>query len=145
MTAVQKVPGKGELKSYLNAGLTQAQIVEAWEKDSGHRVSRSSIAMAIARYSLKSAHQRPRYEELLPWVVAEVHLHDTEARMLRLEGRRRQKGEKSISPAELRWLESWKAALKERDLVIHYDRDAGGFLWMERSEAIEPWVDPNAD
>lgn len=144
MTATQVVPGKGELKRYLNAGLTQAQIVEAWKEDSGNKVSRSAIAMAIARYGLKSAHQRPDYKELLPWTVAEEHRWHIDARMLRLEGRRREKGETSISAPEMRWLSNWKSELARKEAVVYYDRDTEeGFFWVPRSDAGADTVDPN--
>lgn len=141
--AIQRVPGKGELKRYLNSGMTQAQIVEAWADDSGERVSRSAIAMAIARFGLKSAHQRPEYRDLLPWTVAEEHRHHIDARMLRLEGRRRAGGE--LSEGELRWLTNWKNELERVNAVVHYERDTDeGFFWVPREAHTHDliWEDP---
>lgn len=141
MPAIQRVPGKGELKKYLNQGLTQAQIVDAWEKESGERVSRSSIAMAMARYGLKSARPRPDYGQLLPWTVAEEHRYHIDARMLRLEGRRRAGGK--LSEDEARWLENWKAELERRDAVVYYERDTEeGFFWIPREAHHTDIIDP---
>lgn len=130
----QVVPDKTQLKRYVSQGLTQQQIVEAWEADSGLRVSRSAIAMAMERYDLTSPRAKRHYKELLPWVVALEHRPHNDARMLRLEGRRR--AGLKLSDAEARWLEGWKDELKQKNAVIHYERDTQeGFFWVPRDEA----------
>lgn len=134
MANVQVVPNKTALRAYLSQGLTQQQIVEAWKRDSGVTVSRSSIAMAIERYGLKSSHPRARYDDLLPWRVSLEHANAMEARLLRLESRRR--AGQRITHAEERWLDGWLAELKEADAVIHYDPDTEqGFFWIPRADA----------
>jgi hypothetical protein len=126
-------PGATELRRYLKRGLTQAQIVAEWEKDTGVRVSRSTIAMAIARYGLQSAKPRPRYEDTLPWKVLDEHKHHIDARMLRLEGRRRHGGK--LTADEKRWLTDWKRLLDERGAVVMYDPDTPqGFYWVNKKE-----------
>lgn len=131
MAAPQKVPNKTELRRYLSKGMTQQQIVDAWEKDSGVRVSRSAIAMAIERNSLSSAHQRPEYTDLLPWRVAAEHRWHYDARMLRLEGRRR--AGRKLTEREGTFLDRWKNELLEASAVIHYERDTeDGFFWVPR-------------
>ena len=130
---MQKAPGKTELRRYIEKGLTQAQIAEAWEKDTGVRVGRSTIAMAIERYGLHSAHPRPRYEDMLPWVVTAEHRMAWDARMLRLEGRRRQG--KKLTEDELRWLTQWREQLDTQNAVIMYHPGtADGFFWVERED-----------
>lgn len=127
----QMVPSKGELENYLGQRLTQQQIVEAWERDAGVRVSRSSIAMAIDRYGLRSTNTRPRYEETLPWTVRDEHSHANDARMLRLEGRRRSGG--TLSTKEKRLLTNWKQLLEESNAVVLYDpQTEKGFWWIPR-------------
>jgi hypothetical protein len=128
-----KVPNKTQMRRYLSRGLTQQEIVEAWEADSGYRVSRSAIAMAIERYDLKSAHPRPTYPDLLPWVIQVEHRNHIDARMLRLEGRRRS-GQK-LHKQEQRWLDQWKHELFEvRNAVVHYEKDTDeGFFWIPRT------------
>ena len=129
--STQVVPDKTTLARYLSRGLTQKQIVDAWENDSGMKASRSAIAMAITRYGLKSSHPRPRYEDTIPWVVKNEHIHHNDARMLRLEGRRRQG--KTLSEDELRWLTKWRTALEVAGAVIHYDPlTEQGFYWVVR-------------
>ncbi|MGZ6788321.1 MAG: hypothetical protein ACXVGQ_00050 [Mycobacteriaceae bacterium] len=94
-------------------------MADEWEKTSGHRVSRSAIAMAIQRHGLTSAHPRPRYDDMLPWEVNALHRMAYDARMLRLEGRRRQGG--NLSEDDKSRLTSWRAALEEANAVIIYD------------------------
>lgn len=140
MVNIQRVPGKGELQKYLRQGLTQAKIVEKWEEDSGHRVSRSAIAMAISRYGLKSAHESPRYPELLPWELAKEHWGASEARLLRHEARRRAGGK--LRDIDEHWVNSWLEALAEpsekapQGNVVGYSKEKG-FYWTPR----RPWHD----
>lgn len=129
----QIVPNKTQMRRYLEQGLSQAGIVEQYERDTGIRVSRSAIAMAIGRYELKSSRPRPRYMETVPWKVEPVHRDHNDARMLRLEGRRRSGG--SLSAKELRILEGWLDLLRERNAVITYEpKSKKGFFWVPREE-----------
>lgn len=89
--------------------------------------------MAIGRYDLKSSRPRPRYMETLPWVVAPAHRDDNNARMLRLEGRRRIGG--ALTEKELRILSQWLDLLAERAAVVVYEaRSKKGFFWVPRTE-----------
>ena len=133
MANIQVAPGKTELDRYLRKGMTQAQIAEAWEKDTGVKVSRTTIAMAIKRYELNSAHPRPRHDDMLPWHVKDEHRNHIEARMLRMEGRRR-KG-MPLSESDLNWLNKWRLQLDEKNAVVAYDPDhPEGFVWIPRTE-----------
>lgn len=124
------------MRRYLKQGLTQQQIAEQWENDSGIRVSRAAIAMAISRYGLKSAHSRPRYEDTLPWAVRSEHRNNHNARMLRLEARRRNPGEgKPLTEQERGWLAAYTRTLKERDVVVTYVPELPeGFVWVPRNK-----------
>lgn len=118
-----KAPDKTKLRRYLERGMTQNEIAVAWEAESGVRVGRTTIAMAIERLGLSSAHPRPRYEDMLPWVVAEEHRMDWNARMLRLEGRKR--AGQRLAADEQRWLQGWLAELDAEGAVVTYDRTLG--------------------
>jgi len=136
MANIQVAPGKTELERYIRKGMTQAQIVEAWEEETGVRVSRSTIGMAIKRYGLHSAKPRPRHEDLLPWHVKDEHRNHTEARMLRLEARRR-KG-LPLSEADLKWVNGWRQQLLEKNAVVYYDPDLPeGFVWITRTNETD--------
>lgn len=129
----QVVPDKNEMEKYVAAGLTQKQIAEDWSKRTNETVSRTAIAMAIQRYGLTSKRSRPRYEDMLPWRVSEEHQDHRDARLLRLEGRRR-RGE-PISKENLTWLANWKRALLDMDAVVTYDpQTEEGFFWTNRRE-----------
>lgn len=127
-------PGATELRRYVSKGLTQQQIADAWEKDSGHRVTRSAIAMALARFDVESAHPRPRYEDMLPWTVVSEHRMAWDARMLRLEGRRRSGGK--LTKQEKHLLTQWKEMLDQKNAVITYDpATPEGFYLTPRLES----------
>lgn len=135
MSNARRVPDADQLRSYLDRGLTHAEIAEAWLQDSGVRVSRSTVSMAVARFGLKNHSPRAhmRHSDLIPWHLDPEHVYKPEARLLRLEGRRR--GGNSLREDELRWLENWKKELSEADAVIHYDRDTDeGFHWVSKAD-----------
>ena len=132
-TGTLRGPGPKELEKYLEKGMTQQQIADAWEEATNVRVSRSTIGMAIARYGLESPHPRPRYENMLPWRVVAEHRMAYDARMLRAEGRRREG--KSLTTKEKRLLTAWREQLDDSNAVIVYDPDtAEGFFWVPREE-----------
>ncbi|HKN44284.1 MAG TPA: hypothetical protein VJW23_10190 [Propionibacteriaceae bacterium] len=127
-----RVPDKTQLKNYLAKGLTQQQIVDAWEVDSNIRVSRSAIGMAIRRYDLASSRPRPNYMEMIPWRIRWDHRMAWDVRMLRLEARRR-RGE-ALTDKEKRDLTQWRSRLDEANAVVIYERDTEeGFLWVGRT------------
>lgn len=134
------VPNKTQMEAYLKRGLTQKQIAEQYESDTGIKVSRSAIGMAIERYGLRSAHSRGanpkgegRYEDTVPWTnIRKEHRHLRDVEMLRYEGRRRRGG--SLTDRELRQLQNWLEALNEANAVVTYNPDsAKGFWWVART------------
>ena len=135
----QIVPDPTQMRRYLEQGLSQAGIVDKYEEDTGIRVSRSAIAMAIGRYGLKSSRPRPRYTDTVPWHVLPEHRNHNDARMLRLEGRRREG--LPLSEKELRWLEQFIDLLRERNAVIDYNpKTKKGFWWVPREEGDDDIV-----
>lgn len=130
------VPTKEQMRGYLELGLSQAQIAAKYEEDTGIRVSRSAIGMAIARYDLKSATEAPRYQDLLPWRVKAEHKMDKHARLLRLEGRRREG--KRLSEQELSWVQGWLEYLAEQDAVVTYNpRTKQGWWLVKRDPEVD--------
>lgn len=106
-------------------------MVDAWEEESGVRVTRSAIAMAMSRNGVKASKPRPRYEDMLPWHVLDEHKYNSQARLLRLEGRRRKGGK--LNERELQWLTTWKRELGVHNAVVIYDPDTEeGFHWVQR-------------
>ena len=131
------VPNKTQMEGYLSRGLTQQQIADQYEEDTGIRVTRSAIGMAIERYGLSSNKARERYDDLLPWRVSREHSMDTEARLLRWEARRRRGLE--VPPDKLGWLDNWLKELRQKNAVVDY-RPELGFVWVERTEDDEDIV-----
>ena len=122
------------MRQYLAQGMTQQQIVDAWEVESGVRVARSSIALAIKRYGMSSAKPRPRYADLVPWRVSEEHNGHYDLRMLRAEARLRRGGQLEVDVAGN--LDTWKEGLGG-NVVIHYDSATPeGFhrVWREAGD-----------
>lgn len=131
---VLSTPDKSWLRRHAQAGMTQQQMVNAWEKESGVRVSRSAIAMAMRRQEVEAANPRPRYEDMLPWHVLDAHKYNTQARLLRLEGRRRQG--RSLNSKELQWLTTWRRELEAHNAVVIYDPETEeGFHWVTRLDS----------
>lgn len=82
---------------------------------------------------MESAHPRPRYEDMLPWTVVEEHRMHYDARMLRLEGRRRKGGK--LSDSDKQKLTHWRQLLDESNAVIVYDaKTPEGFHWVHRRD-----------
>lgn len=127
----QLVPDKTTLRRYLRKGLTQKQVAEEWERESGFRVTRSAIGMAMARYNLTGRRQRGRYEDLIPWYVLPEHRESADAKVLRLEGRRRRG--KPLNERDATRLANWRRDLLAQDAVVHYDPETEqGWWWVPR-------------
>lgn len=133
-------PDKEQLLRYITNGLNQQEIADQWAKDSGHRVTRNAISMAMKQFQLKPAHPRARYDNLLPWRVKVEHTKAYDARMLRAAARIRAKkkvADRKADPDYKRYT-SWLAQLKERNVVVSYHPKTG-FVWLDR----ESYDDPN--
>lgn len=128
-------PDKSWLERAVRRELTQQQMVDEWATESGHRMSRSAIAMAMARHEVESAHPRPRYEDMLPWRVKNEHRMDTDARLLRIHARIC-RGEE-VTSDEVQWHAGWLSRLREAKAVVDYERNAG-FHWVDRADGDSP-------
>ena len=130
----RKVPDRLRMEAYLKLGLSNRGIAEQYEKDTGIRVSPNAITMALQRYGLKSNNPRERYDDLLPWQLRPEHAMHTEARLLRLEARRRRG--KSLSDTELKWLTNWLGYLRDANAVVTYNPDSEqGFFLVPRKDS----------
>jgi len=126
----QKVPDKGTLRRWHDEGLTHQQMAERILEETGERVSRSAVSMALQRHGITDR-EKPRYRDEVPWRVRVQHLRAYPVRMLRLLGRRRA-GEELDADAAQR-LAGWLATLAENNAVVAYDPDTDeGFLYVAR-------------
>jgi len=133
-------PDKGQLKKYINQGLTQQQIADAWFEETGVRVTRNAISMAMTSSGLKPANPRPRYDGNLPWRVKIEHSKAYDARMLRAAARIEGKRKKDrLSDPEYKRYISWLEQLKENDAVVGYAPNTPqGFFWLPRLATDDP-------
>ena len=128
----QKVPDKNTLARWQDEGLTHQQMADRVQLETGERVSRAAISMALKRYGLTDETQ-PRYPVEVPWTVFERHQRAYPVRMLRLLGRRRA-GREMSEEQEAR-LNAWLRWIKETDSVVGYDPDTDqGFWYVPREE-----------
>src|SRR4249919_2620287 len=125
-------PDKEQLKKYISRGLNQQEIADAWAKETGNRVTRNAISMAMKQFELEPAHPRARYDNLIPWRVKVEHSKAYDARMLRASARinAKKKADRLSDPDYKRYV-SWLAQLKERNAVVGYT-PALGFVWLDR-------------
>jgi hypothetical protein len=126
----RKVPDKATLERWSREGLTHQQMADRTLEETGQRVTRAAISMAMQRYGL--ATQKARYNEEVPWRVRVEHLRAYPVRMLRMLGRRRA-GEE-LDPEANERLDRWLATLVENDAVVAYDPDSDvGFHYVART------------
>lgn len=107
---------------------THQQMADRVFEQTGHRVSRAAITLALMTYGLTKT--RPRYKDYLPWRVRTDHIKAYPARMLRLMGRRDAGGE--LTDKEQALLEAWLLTLANEDLIVAYDgEDETGFHYVD--------------
>jgi len=124
------LPTDTELIKMKQSGLTHAQIADKISQDTGHKIARSSVSVALARAG--AAKPNKRYKEELPWVVRSTHHTEYPVRMLRSFGRRKSGEEQD--PNEVKRLEAWLSKLEDSELVVAYCPDAPdgqpGFVYV---------------
>lgn len=131
MPAPRVLPPVDELKRLVTMGLTHQQIVEYVAQKHGIKVSRSSVSAALSRAGL-TEREGMRYRQEIPWRVKGEHLTQYQARMLRLLGRRR--AEVELTDDEESRLDAWLESLEEREIVVAYAPDDGGFIYVDADE-----------
>lgn len=129
MPAHRLLPDEAILRQWVNEGLSHQQIADRTYRETGNRVSRSSVSAAVSRMGLSTPTNR--YREELPWRVKTRHIRAYPARMLRLLGRRRS-GQR-LNEEEDKRLTAWLNLLDEENAVVAYDPDSEqGFFYVDR-------------
>lgn len=109
-------------------GLTHQEIADRLCQETGERISRVAVSVALHRSG--HSEEQPRYDDLIPWRVRMPHMRQYPALMLRAFGRRRAGHE---LPADLdRKLNLWLARLQEEGTVVDYSPDEG-FVYVSRN------------
>ena len=119
MPAHKILPEKSTLERWLREGLTHKEMAERIYTETGHRVSRSTVSVAIHRAGLSET--RTRHREEIPWRLRGKDLAAYPIRMLRLLARRRA-GE-DLSAEETKRLNNWLNMMAEENAVVAYDPD----------------------
>ena len=122
------LPPTAELKALVAKGLTHQQIADVVSRETGYKISRSTVSAALHRANESTPAKK--YPDEIPWTVREEHQTHYAARMLRLLGRRRA-GITNSTEADKR-LDSWLAQLKEAGAVVTYVEDTPtGFHYVQ--------------
>jgi hypothetical protein len=131
MPVEPKVPDKETLtRWWVDEGLTRQEIVDRQFEETGLKPTVQAISMAVSRYGLPA--KRNRWDDLLPWRIKTEHVSLSEAKLLRLAGRRKA-GLKNRPNLE-KWLDGWLAELEEqgRPVVAYYADLAEPFQYHPR-------------
>jgi len=113
------LPDNSALQRYVDEGLTHQQIADRITADTGVKVGRSAISVALHRAGLAS--EAVRYRDHLPWRVHTDHSRAYPARMLRLLGRR--DAGNPMTDVDSTLLSNWLSMLSREQLIIAYDYD----------------------
>lgn len=131
------LPSDSVLERYLDEGMTHKEIAEKVSKETGHKVSRSTVSVAISRAGLSD---RVRYDDVIPWERIKVE-HNTEypLQMLRLLARTERGLPVSVDQRER--LERWMERLDEENAVVHYEpRSEQGFWYVPREKGDKGYI-----
>ena len=119
MAPPKYTPDKTTFQAWLAEGLTHQQMADRVYENTGRRVTRAAITVALMGYGLTNS--KPRYKEEIPWRVKVDHAKTYPIRMLRLLGKRRAGVE--LSEEDNRLLDTWLDHLNVENLIVAYDPD----------------------
>ena len=110
--------------------MTHQQIADQVYRDTGYRVSRSSVSVALSRVAMT----KPKRRHTIPWRVKSEHNNRYPIVMLRLLARR-QDGEQLTTEQATR-LNSWLARCDRDSVIVAYapSTEEGTFYVPRKSE-----------
>lgn len=122
MPANKILPDKQTLEHWINdEGLTHQQCADRIYEQTGEKVGRSAISVAVHRYGITK--EGARYKEYIPWKVSMYHIRAYPLRMLRLMGRAAQRGPDALDARETKMLSNWLEKINEMNVIVAYDPD----------------------
>ena len=134
MAAPRYLPDDKTLAEWAKT-MTHQQIADRVYRDTGYRVSRSSVSAALSRAGETS---KVRYETI-PWRVRVRHNHEYPLVMLRLLARRNS-GEE-LTDEQSKRLDSWLSRLERDKVVVAYAPDTEeGFFYVPRERGDKNYV-----
>lgn len=102
-------------------GLTHAEIAERLTEETGEKITR--VAVSVALHRAGDTDPKPRYDDLIPWRVKMQHMRQYPVLMLRAFGRRR--AGQPLTDELNRKLNLWLARLENEQVVVAYSEDEG--------------------
>lgn len=134
MPRPQILPSAQEMMKMVEKGWTHQQIADWVYEQTGEKVTRGSVSVALSRAGY--ATEKHRYAEEIPWRLTGKDLKAYPIRMLRLLGRRRA-GE-PLSEDDTKRLDSWLDQLKRENAVVAYVLDEVPHVIYVPREAGDP-------
>lgn len=134
MPRPQILPSAQEMMKMVEQGWTHQQIADWVYQQTGEKVTRGSVSVALSRAGY--ATEKNRYAEEIPWRLTGKDLKAYPIRMLRLLGRRRA-GE-ALSDDDTKRLDSWLSQLKREQAVVAYVVDEVPHIIYVPREAGDP-------
>ena len=119
MAPKKHTPDKATFQAWIAEGLTHQQMADRVFENTGYRVTRAAITVALMGYGLTSP--KPRYKEEIPWRVKVEHAKTYPIRMLRFLGKRRAGVE--LPEGDARLLDTWLKRLARERLIVAYDAE----------------------
>ncbi|MGW4158686.1 hypothetical protein [Streptomyces sp. NPDC004788] len=128
--AKKKIQNDQEVITWFKEGRSYAWMTEEYKRK--YNIDMSASAWGNFRYRKGLDRRIARDDDLIPWAMEEEHRQQYPVIMLRAEARRRAGLE--LGEDKLKRLESWKAMLKDKDVVIHYEPKLDGFYYVPRED-----------
>ncbi|WJN63045.1 immunity repressor [Streptomyces phage phiScoe3] len=135
----RKIVDEGEVIRWFEEGRTYHWMVDEYRR----KYNIETVPSLWGNFRRRRGLQRriTRNDELIPWQVKPEHRWLYPIGMLRVEARRREKGEEALSELERTRLGSWLKMLADENAVVHYDPDTEeGFFYIPRGEGDDDLV-----
>lgn len=121
MSRPRILPSDRELERLVkDEGMTHQEIADLVFKQTGHKVARSTVSVAVTRAGLNER-SHARFIEEIPWTLKAKDLRAYPIRMLRLLGNRR--AGNHLTDDETKRLDSWLARMEMENAVVAWDPD----------------------
>src|SRR5690606_34090819 len=136
----RKIADYEQMKRWLLEGHTHAKIAKMHEEKYGIAISRNTVAAFASRNNMPKRINSA--DDMIPWQIDERHQNSWAEKMLRAESRAR-KG-MSVADSYGEHLSVWRANLREREAVVHYDPDTEqGFFYVPARPGEDLIRDPD--
>lgn len=134
MPAKRKMPSDSTLEKWLDEGMSHKEIQARIKAETGEDVALSTVSGHLSRIGLAN---RVRYDDFIPWGrISLDHNHAYQLTMLRI-GARLSKS-LPVRPLDKNRFEDWAAALKEKNVVVHYEYDSpDGFYYVPARKGVD--------